>query len=71
MWEPMSGLSFNDLYEGAGRTTVEQTNPPVDSGPAKTIANNTGTRIAGAFGVELPALLALFALAVLASRAGD
>lgn len=68
MYEPMSGLGLGAVYEGAGRTTTETTNPPPATGAAATTARNTGASVAGALGLQLPALLALGALAVILVR---
>lgn len=68
MYEPMSTLGLGAIYEGAGRTTTESTNPPADAAPTKAVAKNTGQAVAGVLGIQLPVLLGLLALAVVAVR---
>jgi len=70
MWEPMSGIGTADLYPGATRTTVEATNPPVASGPAKTAAHNLGLP-SQVFGLQLPVLIGLAALTIILIRYYD
>jgi len=71
MYQPMSSLGLGDLYQGAARTTAEKTNPAPGSAPAAQVAANTGTAVAGAFGVQLPVLIALGVIAVALVRYYD
>lgn len=70
VYEPLSGMTLGSLYQGAGRSTVERTNPTPDTGAAATIATNAGVPSA-VLGIQLPVLLALGALAVILVRYYD
>ena len=72
MWQPLSGMTLGDIYQGAARSTVENTNPPQTTGPAGQAAKNTGAPVAGGyFGVQVPVLIALGVLAVVLVRYYD